>query len=366
METARLHLCHTIIIGMPVSIVVLKTQESFVMNNSFTIIVPLYNSALFLERCIKSLQNQNYNNFEVVLVDDGSQDETFALCQGYEKKDSRFNAYTKNNEGQGVARNFGLAKAKNDFILYVDSDDFIESDALKNINEAINSTPDCDFVNFLIDFVDENNRPRHQSARYSLPTMSGDDIFISAMLDRDILSSPCNKAYRRCFLLNNKIEFPSLRKNEDIIYSRIIGYYSKKTTFINKTLYHALIRSGSTSRNITSDNLKDSLLTIDKLKFFMQEKDIFDQYEIVFNAFVVRHLTYLLIIISFCSDDYNGFKRKVDLTTDIGLKNYLKNKKVISLLSIKQKIMALLCRVPLVLFSMAKLSTKLGLYNPGR
>ena len=335
-------------------------------DNSFTIIVPLYNSALFLDKCLKALQGQIYNNFEVILVDDGSQDDTLALCTNYEQIDSRFRVYTKKNEGQGVARNFGLAKANNDFILYVDSDDYIEANTLLRINEVINQEPDCDIVNFLIDFVDDANKRHHQASNFSMSTMEGDDIFISAMLDRDILSSPCNKAYRRSFLVNNGIQFPALRKNEDILYSRIVGYYAQKAVFINEVFYHALIRSGSTSRDFTSHNLKDSLLTINKLKDFLLEKKMMDKHEFVYKAFIVRHLSYLLIISAFRTNTYNDFKDKFTLTSDFGLNDYLKDRKVLHLLSYKQKIMAMLCRMPLVLYSFAKLSTKLGLYNPGR
>lgn len=335
-------------------------------DNSFTIIVPLYNSALFMDKCLKSLQGQNYNNYEVILVDDGSQDDTFALCKGYEQRDPRIRAFTKINEGQGVARNFGLAKAENDFILYVDSDDFIETNALTKINEAINNEPDCDIVNYLIDFVDEFDKPHHQASKFNMNIMEGEAIFVSAMLDRDILSSPCNKAYRKSFLLNNDIQFPALRKNEDILYSRIVGYYAQKAVFINETFYHALIRTGSTSRDFTSHNLKDSLLTIDKLKTFLSEKGVLAKHESVYKAFIVRHLSYLLIISAFRTKSYHDFKDKIKLTSDFGLDDYLKDQKVFGLLSGKQKTMALLCRVPLMLYSVAKISTKLGLYNPGR
>lgn len=333
---------------------------------SFTIIVPLYNSAIFLDKCIKSLQGQSYNNFEIILVDDGSQDDTLALCTSYAQRDSRVRVYTKKNEGQGVARNYGLARANNDFILYVDSDDYIEENTLLKVNNLINQEPDCDIVNFLIDFVDSHNKTHHQASKFSMSTMEGEDIFISAMLDRDILSSPCNKAYRRTFLVNNGILFPALRKNEDILYSRIVGFHAQKATFINETFYHALIRSGSTSRDFTSHNLKDSLSTINKLKEFLLEKRMMEKHEFVYKAFIVRHLSYLLIISAFRTNTYEDFKDKVTLTSDFGLNDYLKDRKVLNLLSYKQKIMAVLCRVPLFLYSIAKLSTKSGLYNPGR
>lgn len=356
--------CRIIITGMPVNFSVYwMAQEFFVIEHSFSIIVPLYNSSEFMDKCLQSLKAQCYTNYEVILIDDGSHDNTFELCQVYEKNDNRFHAFTKNNAGQGVARNFGLTNASGDFIIYVDSDDYIEPNTLREINIALHLNPKCDIVNFLFDLVDDNGKVHYKSKSFGRTSMVGDDIFVSAMLDREILSIPWNKVYRKSFLNKYNITFPHLRRNEDIFYSRIIGFYALEAIFINKIFYHGLIRNDSTSRKFTNDNLKDSLFAVTMLKVFLQEKKVIDEYDLIFKAFIARHLSYLLVISAFRTEKYSSFKEQICLTKDFGLNDILKDKDVLNLLNNKQKIMSLLCRSPILLFIAAKLSVKTGLYN---
>jgi glycosyltransferase involved in cell wall biosynthesis len=96
----------------------------------FSIIVPVYNVEEYLKRCIESLIEQTYKNIEIILVDDGSTDNCSAMCDSLAKKDKRIKAFHKNNGGLSDARNFGLRKAKGEYILFVDSDDYIELNAV--------------------------------------------------------------------------------------------------------------------------------------------------------------------------------------------------------------------------------------------
>ena len=91
-----------------------------------TIIVPLYNSAAYLEECLESLKNQDYKNLEIILINDGSTDNTKAIAEKFAKNDSRIKLYNQKNAGVSAARNSGLKKATGDFITFVDADDFLE------------------------------------------------------------------------------------------------------------------------------------------------------------------------------------------------------------------------------------------------
>ena len=98
-----------------------------------SIIVPIYNVEKYLERCVDSLVNQTYENIEIILVDDGSPDYCPQLCDEYAKKDSRIVVIHKKNGGLSDARNYGLCKASGEYILYVDSDDYIELDSCEKL-----------------------------------------------------------------------------------------------------------------------------------------------------------------------------------------------------------------------------------------
>ena len=95
-----------------------------------SVIVPVYNTDSYLQICLESIAKQTYSNFEVILVDDGSTDNSAEICKKFVESDSRFHYFYKKNEGQATARNFGLKRVKGDFISFIDSDDFIHQDYL--------------------------------------------------------------------------------------------------------------------------------------------------------------------------------------------------------------------------------------------
>ena len=92
----------------------------------FSFVVPIYNVEAYLERCIESIISQTYGDFEVILVDDGSPDSSLEICRKYEKMDDRISVYSKENGGLSDARNYGLARASGEYVIFVDSDDYID------------------------------------------------------------------------------------------------------------------------------------------------------------------------------------------------------------------------------------------------
>ena len=102
-----------------------------------SIIIPIYNSEKYLKNCLDSLLQQSFENFEALLINDGSTDRSDEICDEYAEKDSRFKVYHKGNSGVSAARNFGLEKAQGEWIWFVDSDDYIRNDALDVLQSAI-------------------------------------------------------------------------------------------------------------------------------------------------------------------------------------------------------------------------------------
>ena len=112
-----------------------------------SIIIPVYNSEKLLKQCLDSVLNQTLNNIEIICVDDGSTDNSFEILKEYEKKDNRVIALTQKNSGAGVARNKGVEIAKGKYIAFIDSDDWIEHDALEKLYNNIENN-DSDMVLF--------------------------------------------------------------------------------------------------------------------------------------------------------------------------------------------------------------------------
>ena len=103
----------------------------------FSIIVPVYNVEKFLSQCVESLVGQSYKNIEIILVDDGSTDESKNICDEWTKRDSRIIVCHKKNEGLGMARNTGMQKANGDYICFVDSDDYIDEKLMEDLYTAV-------------------------------------------------------------------------------------------------------------------------------------------------------------------------------------------------------------------------------------
>lgn len=98
----------------------------------FSIIIPVYNCETFIEDCIKSILKQEYNNFEIIVVDDGSTDKSLIICQKIATNDNRIHIYHKSNGGVSSARNKGLEHISGDYVLFVDADDMLNSNCLQN------------------------------------------------------------------------------------------------------------------------------------------------------------------------------------------------------------------------------------------
>jgi len=108
----------------------------------FSIIVPVYNVAEYLPKCIFSLANQTFRNIEILLIDDGSSDSSGIICDDFAQKDERIKVIHKENGGLSDARNVGIMSATGDYVLFVDADDFIDNDLCRQLSAITNMEPD--------------------------------------------------------------------------------------------------------------------------------------------------------------------------------------------------------------------------------
>ncbi len=327
---------------------------------SVSVIVPVFNTELYLGKCLQSLVDQTINNdIEIIIIDDGSTDGSLQIAKYFSNKFKNIQVFTKKNEGQGLARNFGIQKAIGEYICYVDSDDWVESTLCEDMVKILDET-NVDFVNFGADFFTPNGSIVKKIKCFTQNELSGEIIFDYALIDKEILSISWNKIYRRSFLLTNKILFPSIRVNEDLFYSRAVAYYAFKTSFVSKIYYHALVRAGSTSRKMSIDMFQISvdLINYEKLNFSERLKNKTTQ--IYFNAHIIKFLSYMLIQSAFRISKYSEFILCFDVVEVINYKKLCKSKLDLSPLNTKGKITAILCRYPVLLRLMANILKKLG------
>lgn len=212
------------------------------MNDLVSIIVPVYNIARYLPRCLKSLTEQTYRSIEIILVDDGSTDDSGRICDQWADRDSRIRVFHKENAGPSDARNFGLQKAAGAYISFVDSDDWCDSSYIEVLLRTLLET-DCDIVE--CDYVcTEADTPVPQSG----PAAPGYEIYTGRDCFRQILTEVCfvavwNKLYRRSIIGDEQFQFGMYHEDEDWTY-RVFSR-ARKLCRLHYTGYYYFQREGS-------------------------------------------------------------------------------------------------------------------------
>lgn len=186
--------------------------------NKISIIIPIYNVEQYLPQCLDSIINQTYKNLEIILINDGSTDNSGKICDNYAKVDNRIHVFHKKNEGVSSARNLGLEKCTGDFIGFVDPDDFIELNMYELLyNEQQKTNADIVWCNYYNYFSNEHYNIVNifnENKLYKLPfaiNKLGIDLFINKYYEHSHLWS---KLYKKSIFDN--IKFPYKKTLEDL------------------------------------------------------------------------------------------------------------------------------------------------------
>lgn len=229
----------------------LDKNNSMTLQPLVSVIVPVYRVELYLERCVKSILNQSYKNLEIILVDDGSPDNSGQMCDEIALTDSRVKVIHKKNGGLSSARNEGIKNARGDYIAFVDSDDWIDED-IYSICVDIISQYKCDIVDFKTVYTD--GKKTRINYRYEKPIKVEKETLLYDYMYRgqtDICPfSVCRKLYKRS--LFDQISFPEGRLNEDIVTNYRVLVKSNSLVHISNIGYFYFQNSAS----ITNGPLK--------------------------------------------------------------------------------------------------------------
>lgn len=203
-----------------------------------SIIIPVYNRDYCLSRCLESVWQQTFTDWECILIDDGSTDRTLSVCRSYVEKDSRFRVYSQSNGGVSVARNRGLEYAYGDYVVFIDSDDWVEPDFLRLLYESAKKgiTPLCGMDVECIDgnYIDCSV----QDILYR--TDSNVANLFSGDLSR-IFAGPVCKLYDRSVIEAYRIRFPvGISWGEDLIFNCTYFQYIDCIKGIPFLLYHVI------------------------------------------------------------------------------------------------------------------------------
>ncbi len=316
--------------------------------HKISFILPIYNVEIFLRKCLDSIVNQTIKNWEAILIDDGSTDSSPNICIQYTARDSRFKYVRKENNGQGSARNLGMRLAQGEYICFIDPDDWINKETTKELLSLMESS-NADFINFGLQFITENDVIIRTFNKYKKKEMKGREIFECAMLDKEIYTSPCNKIYNKSFLIQNNIIFPEIRAYEDVLFSRKLSFFAQKCIFTNNIYYNALVRNGSTSRNININNFKIATELIELERTFITSIDSKSSNMILFNEHIQKFTAYLIFQAAFRIKSNEQFKSCIKILKTAGIYNYSYKYLFSNRLTIFNKIIIYISRKQLLL-----------------
>lgn len=232
-----------------------------------SVIVPVYNSEKVVNRCIDSILKQTYSDFELILINDGSKDKSIDILKDYEKKDLRIRVIDNENNGVSETRNIGINEAKGDYIQFVDSDDYIDEDMLKESLEQLEkNSVDIVMSGIYLD-IEKNGVANSSTQTYEYKFANNNTEIVENVLTRlggTYINSPINKLYKRSIIKENNIYMnKEIDLGEDLLFNLEYLKHCNSIIFGDKCYYHYCMRA---EENLTA-KYRDNKLDLMKILY---------------------------------------------------------------------------------------------------
>lgn len=243
------------------------------MNPLISVVVPVYNVEQYLEQCVESIRNQTYINLEIILVDDGSPDKCPEICDQFADKDTRIKVIHKENGGLSDARNVGVEFAHGEYVVFIDSDDWIHKDMIMEMLHVLHSDNAIDIVVCASQRVDKTPKPINEKKIQKFRICDKEDI-VEKWLYQKIKTSAC--AILLPYNLCKKINFPKGRLYEDLFTTYKFYWNSKKIGYILSPLYYYRRNASGIMKQKFSLKKFDEIDAVNEIiDFFKKESPFF-------------------------------------------------------------------------------------------
>jgi glycosyltransferase involved in cell wall biosynthesis len=243
----------------------------------FSVLIPVYNVEKFIMECIESVLSQTYQNFEIILINDGSTDSSGIMCEEYAAKDNRIKTYNQKNQGLIMARRKAIAKASGDFCLFLDSDDYWESNLLEMINQKI-CEYNCDLVIFKYKRVSEKGDFLSEAPFVFNDNMIFDsenkEVIFKEIIGGSNLNNLVCKAVKRSIIDNTDYsQYSKIKNAEDLLQSLPLLYKAEKIVYIGTAFYNYRVVENSITQKFDVNLLRDvTIVREDLLKYLKRLK----------------------------------------------------------------------------------------------
>lgn len=242
--------------------------------NNLTIIVPVYNQEKTIKRALDSIVEQLDEIVELMIINDGSTDGTEEIVKQYkEKYPDKISYYSKQNEGLAATRNFGITHAKADYIMFVDSDDYIETNLIKKLNKYMEQN--IDIIKFKSQYVDSNNKIINKIEGSIFESITGEEAFNKLVFSDILIDSTCLYIFKKELFLKNNLFFKVGTYHEDFGLTPLILLIAKSIISLDIYGYYYVQTDNSITRNNdykkTIKRFEDCLLHYDNMLQFISD-----------------------------------------------------------------------------------------------
>lgn len=337
-----------------------------------SVIVPVYNSERFLLQCIDSILQQTYHNIELILINDGSTDNSGKICNNYAKKDSRVHVMHQENMGVSAARNAGIHHATGDYLQFVDSDDFIDSNMTETLVKALEKNS-ASLVICGYKRIDSSTRECIQNncsskvGFYSFDEMLN---FLDYLYIKFFINSPCNKIYRAQIIKDNSILYPKgIDLGEDLLFNLDVIKNSTGFQIIPECPYNYVkYKTGETMTGKRRTDLYDNQkMLFEKMISLYEDRETYKYQINNLEKFYSKRIPDMLLHIanSYSMKDFKSYlKTAKNIREDIVFKKTMNS---IELISPQEKLMKILIEQKMffVIFIYAKIKQYLKKQMPG-
>lgn len=302
-----------------------------------SVVVPIYNAEKYISECIESIIYQTYKNLEIILINDGSSDNSIKICKQYAKNDDRIKLIDDENHGVSYARNKGIEEATGKYIIFIDSDDVIKENYIDVLIKTINSDINLDLAVCTYEEIGLDERIIFNLNSSDMSLLTG-SLKKDYYLIKDFLNTPWGKLYKLNIIKRYKIMFPNEHSiGEDQIFNYKYFLHVENYRFINKPMYLYMHRDNISLTKIKNkESFYSDLFNFKLKKIFLEKMNIKEIDEILSEWAILLVNKY--VFISDEKNNYKNFKDRVKKIKEIfsSIKVWdFKIKKVLSVIFFK-------------------------------
>lgn len=283
-----------------------------------TIIIPVYNAQVYLNRLVKSLNEQTYQNFEVILVNDGSTDESPKMLDEYAKQYEHFTVIHQENSGAPVARNKGIQAAKGEYLYFCDADDELELTTLERFyDKAINTGADL-----ILGYYKKIDLARH-----CLKNITFDPNILTDKKACMFLSPfPGNKLIKKSTIDQNQLFFERVKIGQDLLFYQMLLPHVEKIACVDENIYNYYVNEGSISHSYDA-RIVGIIETFNIMEAYYRKIQMYDMYQDELQYLKNNHILTQIFKVPFIKDSQMRKQVFTDLTAHLSLDGLNQNKR---------------------------------------